>query len=259
MARPWAAKTRLSFSTPSPGESRYEIGGLARRRLRPSALTASYFPFCLLAIRRPILGGNEFCAVTPNLLLRGLRVSLKAFMLTRCREAHLLKPALTRLAVSLDCRAMKVIIAADPFALSLKNAVVEYLKEKGHEVVDLGSTDAQAIPYYEGAVVASRALQAGQAQRAILLCGTGMGMAVIANRFAGVVAAAVESVFAARMCRAINDANALCLGAMIWGEWMAKEAVEAFLTTNLADGLPQFADFLKDATKKVEAIRPTGS
>ena len=151
---------------------------------------------------------------------------------------------------------MKIIVAADPFALNLKNPIVAYLEEKGHEVLDLGATGEQAIPYYESCVTACRALQAGKGERAILLCGTGMGMAVIANRFPGITAAVVESVFAARMCRAINNANVLCLGSMLWGDWMAKEAVEAFLTTNLTDGLPQFADFLREAYQKVEAIAP---
>ena len=139
-------------------------------------------------------------------------------------------------------------------ALNLKKPIVAHLGEKGHEVLDLGATEEKAIPYYESCVTACRALQAGRGERAILLCGTGMGMAVIANRFCGITAAVVESVFAARMCRAINNANVLCLGSMLWGDWMAKEAVEAFLTTNLTDGLPQFADFLKEACQKVQAI-----
>jgi ribose 5-phosphate isomerase B len=151
---------------------------------------------------------------------------------------------------------MKIIIAADPFAVTLKKAVAAYLKEKGHEVIDLGSTDEKAIPYYECCVDACKALQAGKGERGIFFCGTGMGMSVIANRFKGITASVVESVFAARMCRSINNANVLCLGSMIWGDWMAKDAVEAFLTTNLTDGLPQFADFLKDANKKVAAIDP---
>ena len=83
-----------------------------------------------------------------------------------------------------------------------------------------------------------------------------MGMSVIANRFKGVVASVVESVFAARMCRTINNANTLCLGAMIWGDWMAKEAVDVFLETKFTQGLDGFADFLRDAEKKVDAIRP---
>jgi ribose 5-phosphate isomerase B len=151
---------------------------------------------------------------------------------------------------------MKIIVAADPFALGLKKAVVDHLKTQGHEVLDFGSTDQAAIPYFECGVTACEALVAGKGERAILLCGTGMGMSIVANRFPGIRAAVVESVFAAKMSRAINDSNVLCLGAMIWGEWMACEAVETFLKTNLADGLPQFADFLKDACGKVSAIRP---
>jgi ribose 5-phosphate isomerase B len=65
----------------------------------------------------------------------------------------------------------------------------------------------------------------------------------------------VESVFAAKMCRAINNANALCLGQMIWGEWMAKEAVDTFLKTEFTEGLDGFACFLKEAVQKVDAIR----
>lgn len=155
-----------------------------------------------------------------------------------------------------EVKSMKIIIAADPFALTLKKSIVSYLKEKGHEVIDLGATEEKTIPYYESCVTACQALQAGKGDRGILMCGTGMGMAVIANRFKGITASVVESVFAARMCRAINNANVLCLGSMIWGDWMAKEAVEVFLTTNLADGLPQFAGFLKEAHKKVSAIDP---
>jgi len=151
---------------------------------------------------------------------------------------------------------MKIVIAADPFALTLKDSIVAHLKEKGHEVVDVGATPTREIPYFDSAPVACKMLQDGTAERAILLCGTGMGMSVIANRFKGVVAAVVESVFATRMCRSINNANALCMGAMIWGNWMANEAVDVFLETKFTQGLEPLADFLKDAERKVEAIRP---
>jgi len=99
-------------------------------------------------------------------------------------------------------------------------------------------------------------LQAGKAAHAILFCGTGMGMAIVANRFKGVTAAVVESVFAAKMSRVINNANVLCLGQMIWGEWMAKEAVDVFLNTKFTQGLEPLAGFLQDACRKVDAIRP---
>ena len=152
---------------------------------------------------------------------------------------------------------MKIVFAADPFAIGLRKAIVEHLEKNGHEVIDFGaSEDNTEIQYYESCVKACEALQRGEGERAILLCGTGMGMNVIANRFKGVRAAVVESVFAARMCRAINDANALCLGAMIWGDWMACEAVDVFLKTKLGDGLEDLKEFLQQAAKTVEKIDP---
>ena len=152
---------------------------------------------------------------------------------------------------------MKIVFAADPFALSLRKAIVEHLKQNGHEVIDFGASEENTeIQYYDSCVKACEALQRGEGERAILLCGTGMGMNVIANRFKGVRAAVVESVFAAKMCRAINDANALCLGAMIWGDWMACEAVDVFLKTKLGDGLEDLKEFLQQAAKTVEKIDP---
>ena len=152
---------------------------------------------------------------------------------------------------------MKIIFAADPFALPLRKAIVEHLKKKGHEVIDFGASEENTeIAYYDSCVKACEALQRGEGERGILLCGTGMGMSVIANRFQGVRASVVESVFAARMCRAINDANVLCLGAMIWGDWMACEAVDVFLNTNLGDGLEDLKEFLQEAAQTVEKIQP---
>ena len=155
-----------------------------------------------------------------------------------------------------EISAMNIVVAADPFAVTLKDAVVAHLKEKGYKVTDVGATTDKEIPYYEGVVPACKMLQEKKADRALLFCGTGMGMSVIANRFPGVIASCVESVFATEMCRTINDANALCMGAMIWGEWMAKTAVDVFLETPFAEGLPDLADFLRDAAKKVEKIQP---
>ena len=149
---------------------------------------------------------------------------------------------------------MKLVIAADPFAVDLKDAVAEHLIENGHEVTDVGATAGNDIPYFTAAQNAARMLQNGTAERAILFCGTGMGMSIVANKHRDVVAACVESVFAAKMCRAVNNANALCLGAMIWGPWMAIEAVDVFLSTAHTQGLEQFADFLKMAVGQVSSI-----
>ncbi len=149
----------------------------------------------------------------------------------------------------------KILVAADPFAVALKNAVVKHLEERGFTVVDYGATEAdKEKPYFKSAVETCTAFRNGEAPRAILFCGTGMGMAMIANRFEGVRAAVVESVFAARMCRAINDANVLCLGQMIWGETMANAAVDAFLDTAFTQGLEDLAPLLHEAARQVAQI-----
>ena len=150
----------------------------------------------------------------------------------------------------------KILVAADPYAVSLKDAVVAHLKGKGYEVTDLGSASGKECPYFDGAVAVCKAMQAGQAQRAVLFCGTGMGMSIVANRFKGVTASVVESVYAAKMCRSINNANVLCLGQMIWGADMAKAAADAFLDTKFTEGLEGISDFLHNACRTVEAIRP---
>jgi len=150
----------------------------------------------------------------------------------------------------------KILVAADPYAVSLKEAVVAHLKKNGFEVSDMGSVAGKDIPYYDGATAVCKAMQAGQAPRAVLFCGTGMGMSIVANRFKGVTASVVESVYTAKMCRSINNSNVLCLGQMIWGADMANAAVDTFLNTGFTEGLEGISDFLHDACRKVEAIRP---
>lgn len=149
---------------------------------------------------------------------------------------------------------MKIILAADPIALELKDGILAHIKEKGHEVIDVGSTVEKKIDYFDCAQTACKMLQKGEADRAILFCGTGMGMSIIANKFAGINAAVVETIHSAKMCRAINDANVLTMGSMLWGAWNANLAVDAFLETEMADTIPDFADYLAMAKKKVEAI-----
>jgi ribose 5-phosphate isomerase B len=147
---------------------------------------------------------------------------------------------------------MKIVIGADPFAAELKKAIVKHLSGKGIEIIDADA--GESIPYYESAQRACRMIQAGQADKGILLCGTGMGMAIVANKFSGITAACVESVFAAKMCKAINNAAVLTMGAMIVGEAMALHMVDAWLTTKFTEGLEPHADFLRQAVKCVAEI-----
>lgn len=149
----------------------------------------------------------------------------------------------------------KIVVAADPFAVVLKDAIVAHLKKGGYEVIDVGArAENPEIPYFESAPLACKYIQDGTCVNGILLCGTGMGMSIVANKCKGIRASVVESVFATKMCRTINDSNVLCLGAMIWGEAMALDAVDTFLGTAFTSALPQFADFLKAAAKKVDAF-----
>ncbi len=149
----------------------------------------------------------------------------------------------------------KIVVAADPFAVALKDAVVKHLESKGYQVIDVGARKENAeIPYFESAPLACKYIQDGTCENGILFCGTGMGMSIVANKCRGIRASVVESTFATKMCRTINNSNVLCLGAMIWGEAMALDAVDTFLSTGFTSALPQFADFLKEAGKKVDAF-----
>lgn len=149
---------------------------------------------------------------------------------------------------------MDIVIAADPFAIELKDAIQKHLVEKKHRVTDVGATADKDVPYYEAAAAACKLIQAGKATRGILLCGTGMGMSIVANKFQGITASCCESVYAAQMARAINDSNVLTTGAMLTAPWKANAMVDAWLDTKFTQGLDPFAEFLKDAVKKVDAI-----
>lgn len=149
---------------------------------------------------------------------------------------------------------MKIVVAADPFALDLKDDIKAHLEKKGYSVTDVGATRDNEAPFYDGATAAAKLIQAGEAERGILFCGTGAGMCIVANKFKGVNAVVVESVFTARMARAINDSNVLTLGAMVVAPWMAREMVDVWLETKHTEGLPEFAEFLKGACAKVNVL-----
>lgn len=147
---------------------------------------------------------------------------------------------------------MKLAIGADPFAYGLKKAVAQHLKNRGVEVMDMDSY--AETPYYEVAEKAAREISAGNADGAVLFCGTGAGMAIVANKICGVRAVCVESVFAAKKAKAINDANAITMGAMIIGEAMACEMVDSWLDTKFAEGFEQLREFLESARGQVGKI-----
>ncbi len=154
---------------------------------------------------------------------------------------------------------MKIAIASDLSGLELKNAILKHLTDMGHEVVDLGVKSADApMPFIDAAPPVARAVAAGDAERGILICGTGMGMSQVANKFKGVRAACVESVYAARMCRAINDSNVLCMGGWVIAPTMGIAMTDAFIGTAFTEGLEDWrAKNLRGFRARMDALDET--
>lgn len=153
----------------------------------------------------------------------------------------------------------KIIIGSDGSGYSLKEAIKEHLKQAGYEVEDCGTKDMDhKIPYYEAASIAAPKVQSGEYERAILICGTGMGMAIVANKFKGIYAAVCESTYAAEKCRAINNANILTMGGWVTGEILGCEMADKFLNTEFTENLEEWRqEFLKNAYQEVKQIENT--
>ena len=127
---------------------------------------------------------------------------------------------------------MKIAIGSDKSGFAVKEAVKAWLAASGADFDDLGTVDPEHVhPYYEVAAAVAPLVQNGTYDRAVLICGTGAGMCVVANKFKGVYAVACEGVYAAKMARAINNANILCMGGWIVGPEMAVEMTKTFLAT----------------------------
>lgn len=129
-----------------------------------------------------------------------------------------------------------IALASDHGGLEMKALLAAFLADKGYEVLDLGTHDSQSVDYPDFAVAMAGALKDGKAARGILMCGTGIGISIAANRFSHVRAALVHDAFGARMCRQHNDANVLVLGGRTMGPEVAKECVDIFLSTAFEGG-----------------------
>lgn len=131
---------------------------------------------------------------------------------------------------------MKIALGADPLGFELKEKVKKHLTEAGYELVDIGTIDPQKpVKYIEAADRVAKAVQKKEAERGIVFCGTGMGVSIVANKHKGIYCALVESQWAARECRVVNDANMLALGGRIFGESMANDIIDTFLKTEFCE------------------------
>ena len=126
---------------------------------------------------------------------------------------------------------MKIAVGADHAAFGLKEIIVGFLEEKGYDYHDFGTMNAQRVDYPDVAEVVSEALVRGEYDIGILLCGSGIGMSIAANKVPGIRAALCFNSFMARMTRDHNDANVLVLGDWIVGSKLALDIVETFLST----------------------------
>lgn len=131
---------------------------------------------------------------------------------------------------------MRIAVGSDHAGYPLKGLLTSHLVALGHEVRDLGTDSEDPVDYPEFGAAVGRAVAGGLAELGICVCGTGIGIAMAANKITGVRAAVVHDVTTARLSRAHNHANVVCLGGRILGEQVARDAIEAFLHTEPSGG-----------------------
>lgn len=134
---------------------------------------------------------------------------------------------------------LRIAIASDHAAVSLKRTIAAWAAERGHEVLDLGTDDETSVDYPDYGFAIAAAIAEGRAERGIALCGSGIGIAIAANRNPACRCAQVAEPLSARLARTHNDANAIAIGARLVGETMAIACVEAFLSAEFEGGRHQ--------------------
>jgi len=132
-----------------------------------------------------------------------------------------------------------IAIACDHGALALKDHLVRYLTDKGYTFVDLGVNGPDSVDYPDFGYKLAQAIKDGQATRGILLCGSGIGISIAANRFPEIRCALVHDVTCARLSREHNDANVIAFGGRMIGPDLCEECVDTFMTTQFEGGRHQ--------------------
>lgn len=129
-----------------------------------------------------------------------------------------------------------IALASDHGGVELKALLAQQLESLGYGVLDLGTDGAQSVDYPDFAVAMAEAIGQGKAVRGVLMCGSGIGISIAANRFAHVRAALIHDAYGARMCRLHNDANVLVFGGRTIGPEIAKDCLDIFLSTEFEGG-----------------------
>jgi ribose 5-phosphate isomerase B len=134
---------------------------------------------------------------------------------------------------------MRIALAADHAGFALKDELAGWLREQGHDVLDLGTNSADSVDYPEFGSRLANEVAGGRAEKGIAVCGSGIGISIAINRNPGCRCARVDDPLSARLAREHNDANVLALGARLIGADMARACVTAFLGTDFAGGRHQ--------------------
>ena len=146
---------------------------------------------------------------------------------------------------------MKIVIGCDHAATELKEAVKKHITELGHEITDVGTYTNESCHYPIYAHAACEKILSGECELGILVCGTGIGMSIAANKHDGIRAACCSDTFSARLTREHNDANVLCFGARVVGSEMAKMIVENWVDAEYQGGRHQTrVDMITDIEKR---------
>lgn len=144
---------------------------------------------------------------------------------------------------------MRIAVAADHAGFPLKDLVLRIAGELGNECEDLGTHSTDPVDYPDTARAAAEAVRDGRADRAVIVCGSGAGVAVAANKFAGVRAAVCHDTYTAHQCVEHDDVNVLCLGARVVGPALSEDILGAFLTARFSG-----EDRHRRRLEKIEAI-----
>lgn len=131
---------------------------------------------------------------------------------------------------------MRIAIGSDHAGVNMKKNVIALLRDLGHDVADYGTETPQSVDYPDFGEKVSLAVSAGEFDRGVLICGTGIGMSIVANKFPNIRASLCNELFSARMSRLHNDANILVLGGRIIGRDLAAEIVRVWMTTPFEGG-----------------------
>ncbi len=130
----------------------------------------------------------------------------------------------------------RIVLSSDHAAIALRQAIAAHVAAKGWDVVDIGPTTPESTPYPKHGEAAARLVASGDCRLGIILCGTGQGIMMAANKVRGIRCGVCADTFSARMIRQHNDANMLSLGARVIGEGLALDIVDAFLSAQFEGG-----------------------